>query len=154
MRILDEIKWMVNGIICNNEYFFWVIKIRGSIQCYTCKPRNYWVIHQAILVELMPFNIFAIFFFYLHGCPGQLTLTTINSTAHWTPCKPSGQVRHRGDDRRAHEGSNPGAVERDNLLPPLGQDPHCHICNICMLFKWPVIDKLGSYFRSRVLFMI
>jgi hypothetical protein len=66
----------------------------------------------------------AIFFFFdLRGCPGQLARTTTNLTAHWTPCKPSGYVRHRGGDRRAHEDSNPGAVEGDKPLPPPGQDP-------------------------------
>jgi len=66
-----------------------------------------------------------IFFFDLRGCPGQLARTTTNPTAHWTPCKPSEHVRHRGGDRCAHEDSNPGVVEGDKPLPPPGQDPRC-----------------------------
>jgi hypothetical protein len=42
-----------------------------------------------------------------------------------TPCKPSEHVRHRGDDRRAHEDSNPGAAGGDEPLPPPGQDLQC-----------------------------
>jgi hypothetical protein len=51
-------------------------------------------------------SFFFFFFFDLRGCPGQLARTTTNLTAHWTPCKPSKHVRHRGGDRRAHEDSN------------------------------------------------
>jgi len=48
------------------------------------------------------------FFFFNPRCPGQLTRTTTNPRTHWTPYKPSRQVKHRGDDRRARWGSNPG----------------------------------------------
>jgi len=71
--------------------------------------------------------IIIIFFFDLRGCPGQLAHTTTNPMAHWTPCKPSGHVRHRGGDRRAHEDSNPGAAGEDKPLLPPGQDPQCII---------------------------
>jgi len=75
----------------------------------------------------VPHITYLFLFIYLRGCPGQLARTTTNPTAHWIPCKPSGHVRHRGGDRRAHEGSNPGGAEGDKPLPPPGQDPQCRI---------------------------
>jgi len=64
------------------------------------------------------------FFFYLCGCLGQLARTTTNPMTHWTPCKPSGHVRHRGGDKHAYKDSNPGA-EGDKPLPPPAKDPQC-----------------------------
>ena len=66
-----------------------------------------------------------IFFFNLCRYPGQLARTTTNFTAHWTPCKPSGHVKHRECDRRAHEDSNSWAAKGDKLLPPPNQGPQC-----------------------------
>ena len=51
-------------------------------------------------------------------CPGQLTRTTINSWTHWTPCKASRQVKHRGGDRRARWGSNLGDRKKKTLPLP------------------------------------
>ena len=68
------------------------------------------------------------FFFDLCGCSGQLARITTNLMAHWTPCKLSEYVRHRGGDRRAHENSNPGAAGGDKPLLPPGQDPQCWDC--------------------------
>jgi hypothetical protein len=68
---------------------------------------------------------FLLFFFDLCGCPGQLARTTTNLTVHWTPCKPSGHVRHHEGDKYAHESSNSGAAEGDKPLSPPGQDPQC-----------------------------
>ena len=82
-----------------------------------CK-RNLQVCASQILAMLF-------FLFDLRGCPDQFARITTNLTAHWTPCKPSGHVRHRGDDRRAHESSNLEAVEKNKLLPSPGQDPQC-----------------------------
>jgi hypothetical protein len=67
-----------------------------------------------------------IFFFNL-GCPGQLTRTTTKSQIHWTPCKPSRQVRHREGDRCACWGSNPDDRGKKTLPLPLGQKPRCTI---------------------------
>ena len=56
-------------------------------------------------------KVLKIFFFFFFGnpwCPGQLTRTTTNPRAHWTSCKPSEHVRHRGGDRRTQRESNPG----------------------------------------------
>jgi len=67
-----------------------------------------------------------IFFFFDNlGCPGQLTRTTTNPRTHWTSCKPSRQVRHRGGDRRACWGLNPGCIGREILPRPLGYKPRC-----------------------------
>jgi hypothetical protein len=66
------------------------------------------------------------FFFFNPRCPGQLTRTTTNPRTHWTPCKPSRQVKHRGDDRRARWGSNPGDRDKETLSLPLGHKPRCN----------------------------
>jgi len=68
-----------------------------------------------------------LFFFFLiiRGCSSQLTRTTTNPQTHWTPCKPSRQVRHRGDDRRAHWDLNLGCIGREIVSRPLGYKPRC-----------------------------
>jgi len=48
------------------------------------------------------------FFFFYVGCPGQLTRTTTIPHGPLDILQAQEQVRHRGDDRRAHRGSNPG----------------------------------------------
>jgi len=49
------------------------------------------------------------FFFLIHvGCPGQLTHTTTIPHDPLDILQAQEQVRHRGGDRRAHRGSNPG----------------------------------------------
>jgi len=50
-----------------------------------------------------------IFFFFLIyvGCPGQLTRTTTILHGPLDILQAQEQVRHRGDDRRTHRGSNP-----------------------------------------------
>jgi hypothetical protein len=55
----------------------------------------------------MILDIFFFFFFHV-GCPGQLTRTTTISHGSLDILQAQEQVRHRGDDRRAHRGSNPG----------------------------------------------
>jgi hypothetical protein len=64
------------------------------------------------------------FFFYNSGCPGQSTRTTTNPRAHWTPCKPSRQVRYRGSDKYARWGLNSGCRSR-KTLSPLGYKHRC-----------------------------
>jgi len=51
-----------------------------------------------------------LFFFFLiyMGCPGQLTRTTTIPHGPLDILQVQEQVRHRGGDRRAHRGSNPG----------------------------------------------
>jgi hypothetical protein len=69
------------------------------------------------------FNIFIIFFknwyIYIYNpwCPGQLTRITTNPRTHWTPCKPSRQVRHRGGDKRACWSLNPGCKGIESWKP-------------------------------------
>jgi hypothetical protein len=45
------------------------------------------------------------------GCPGQLTRTTTIPHGPLDILQAQEQVRHRGGDRRAHRGSNPGWEE-------------------------------------------
>ena len=50
-----------------------------------------------------------LFFFFIHvGCLGQLTRTTTIPHSPLDILQAQEQVRHRGGDRRAHRGSNPG----------------------------------------------
>jgi len=51
------------------------------------------------------------FFFWLAwSVRTSLHAPRLFPTPHWTSCKPSEQVRHRGGDRRAHRGSNWGGT--------------------------------------------
>jgi len=49
-----------------------------------------------------------LFIFIYVGCPGQLTRTTTILHGPLDILQAQEQVRHRGGDRRAHRGSNPG----------------------------------------------
>jgi hypothetical protein len=106
----------------NTFHTFYLIDLNAWTSNGQCNrgPYTLWVNFFFFFVWVIFF-----FFFFLRGCPGQLARTTTNPTAHWTPCKPNGHVRHRGSDRRAHENSNPGAAGGDKPLLPPGQDPQC-----------------------------
>jgi hypothetical protein len=72
--------------------------------------------------------VFLVEYIYIYDnpkCPGQLTRTTTNPRTHWTPYKPSKQVRHCGGDRRAQRRSNLGAEARNSLPGPLSHDLKC-----------------------------
>jgi len=77
--------------------------VDGYARWYHCHAK-----HMQILIPncLIRYQIY-IYFFYNSGCPDQFTRTTTNPRTHWTSCKLSRHVRHRGDDRRTREGSNP-----------------------------------------------
>jgi hypothetical protein len=54
-------------------------------------------------------GLFFFFFFLIYvGCPGQLTRTTTIPHGPLDILQAQEQVRHRGGNRRAHRGSNPG----------------------------------------------
>ena len=59
---------------------------------------------------------FFFIFFYNPGCPGQFARTTTIPRIYWTSCKPSRQVRHHGNDKHTHKGSN---SEREQSKPHL-----------------------------------
>ena len=82
---------------------------------------------------------------------GQLTRTTTNPRAHWTSCKPSEHVRHRGGDRRAQWGSNPCAEEGNKSLPPLG---HNLMCDFHHTFKFIYGDHSLPYTLHLLLFLL
>jgi hypothetical protein len=105
-------EWSINYIACIQDVMCF------SVYCIAC----FWSVMCSMKNSLTKGFVF---FFYLHGCPGQLARTMTNPTAHWTSCKPSEHVRHRGDDRRAQGDSNPGAEEGNKSLPPLGQYLKC-----------------------------
>ena len=53
-------------------------------------------------------NFIYIYILIYVGCPGQLTRTTTIPHGPLDILQAQKQVRHRGGDRRAHRGSNPG----------------------------------------------
>ena len=62
-----------------------------------------------LIITKVPYEKSIFFFFLIHvGCPGQLTRTTTIPHGPLDILQAQEQVRHRGDDRRAHRGSNPG----------------------------------------------
>lgn len=60
------------------------------------------------------------FLYFLCECSGQFARIMTNFMVHWTSCKPSKHVRHRGDDRHVHKNSNSGAEKKNKSLPPQG----------------------------------
>ena len=61
--------------------------------------------YSLIFVHSCKINQFNIMIFFDNpGCPSQFTRATTNSRIHWTSCKPSKYVRHRGGDKRAQWG--------------------------------------------------
>ena len=67
---------------------------------------------------------FFFFFFFYVGCPGQLTRTTTIPHGPLDILQAQEQVRHRGGDRRAHRGSNPGQERNKSHDWPQQLDPH------------------------------
>jgi hypothetical protein len=85
------------------------------------------------------FRNFFFFFFDNPGCPDQLTCTSINLWTHWTPYKPSGQVKHRRDDKHAQKGSNPDTEKENKTFPPLNHKLKCNFLKrnkiLCFVFS-------------------
>jgi hypothetical protein len=92
--------------------FRWVI-----ILMTPCPLEKFWTAFPLILSMPLIFmdHMWRKQFLYFDnpGCPGQLTCTTTNSRIHWISCKPSRQVRHRGDNKYACRGLNPGCRMQD-----------------------------------------
>jgi hypothetical protein len=75
--------------------------------------------------QLDPQSLSSHFFFLIHvGCPGQLTRTTTIPHAPLDILQAQEQVRHRGGDRRAHRGSNPGGGTEQVHDGPQQLNPH------------------------------
>ena len=68
-------------------------------------------------------KLFFIYLFIYMGCPGQLTRTTTIPHSPLDILQAQEQVRHRGDDRRAHRGSNPGRERNKSHDWPQQLDP-------------------------------
>jgi len=58
------------------------------------------------------------------GCPGQLTRTTTIPHGSLDILQAQEQVRHRGGDRRAHRGLNPGGGAEQVHDGPQQLNPH------------------------------
>jgi len=77
-------------------------------------------LHLALRGQIISF----FFFFLIHvGCPGQLTRTTTIPHGSLDILQAQEQVRHRGGDRRAHRGSNPGGGAEQVHDGPQQLDP-------------------------------
>jgi len=87
-------------------------QVERCLFIYTSKSLK-WVIH-----------FFFFFFFLIYvWCPGQLTRTTTIPHGPLNILQAQEQVRHRGGDRRAHRGSNPGRERNKSHGWPQQLDP-------------------------------
>ena len=120
--------------------------------CFCC-----WFFVEKWLFLQVKFDIFlcmvfycCIFFFlFTWGCPGQLTRTTIISHGPLDILQTQEQVRHRGGDRRAHKGSNPGRGRNKSHDWPQQLDPQVQkqvefwsVCN--MIYIYIYMDNSNS----------
>jgi len=81
----------------------------------------------------LPFGLFFyffLFFFIYVGCPGQLTRTTTILHGPLDTLQAQEQVRHRGGDRCAHRGSNPGRGRNKSHDWPQQLDPQVHLFDL------------------------
>jgi len=100
-------------------------------------------------LALLPiyFVYFVIFFFLIYvGCPGQLTRTTTIPHGPLDILQAQEQVRHRGGDRRAHRGSNPGRGRNKSHGWPQQLDPQVLFCNILIVYV--LVDLFWIFIMS------
>jgi hypothetical protein len=134
-----------------------------------CPLEKFWTAFPLILSMPLIFmdHMWRKQFFYFDnpGCPGQLTRTTTNPRIHWTLCKPSRQVRHRGDNKHACWDLNPGCRGREFFNGP---DVTClryysdtledsvHICELSMNPSWMAhsIQQCCLFFSVSTLLII
>jgi hypothetical protein len=86
------------------------------------------------------------------GCPGQLTRTTTIPHGPLDILQAQEQVRHRGGDRRAHRGSNPGRGRNKSHCWPQQLDPQVRIDEflIEVVEQWEALAKLHMLHWLRV----
>ncbi|KAJ6958143.1 hypothetical protein NC653_039944 [Populus alba x Populus x berolinensis] len=53
-------KGMANGLMCNEEYSIWTVRIRSLTRCCTCCPRGFSAMHRAPPLGLGCYNIIPI----------------------------------------------------------------------------------------------
>jgi hypothetical protein len=92
-----------------------LINMKYQIRCHewVVYCDNYWGCDKRINCK------YSFFFFNNSGCSGQLMRTTTNLRIHWTSCKPSEHVKHRGSDRRVQWELNPNTEKRNKSFPSL-----------------------------------
>jgi len=90
------------------------------------------------------------------GCPGQLTRTTTIPHGPLDILQAQEQVRHRGGDRRAHKGSNPGRGRNKShdwpqqldpqvvILIPIGVRGVDYLHQILKIRGWKVVVIAGQ----------
>ena len=86
---------------------------------------------KLIIYNLCLINMIFYLFIYV-GCPDQLSRTTTILHGPLDILQAHEQVRHRGDDRRAHKGSNPEREWNKSHNWPQQLDPQLHM----ILFIW------------------
>ena len=115
--------------------------------------------YMILLCSFFTYNIkVPVFFFFLFliyvGCPGQLTRTTTIPHGPLDALQAQEQVRHRGGDRRAHRGSNPGRGRNKSHDWPQQLDPQVQPIHgprfydhlVCLFLvaatkTWPILTK-------------
>jgi hypothetical protein len=94
-------------------------------------PYDSWIFYFDLkLYFFLFFNSFFFFFLIYVGCPGQLTRTTTIPHGPLDILQAQEQVRHRGGDRRAHRGSNPGRGRNKSHGWPQQLDPQVQMRSI------------------------
>jgi len=91
-----------------------------------------------------------VFFFIYVGCPGQLTRTTTIPHGPLDILQAQEQVRHRGGDRCAYRGSNPGRGRNKSHDWPQQLDPQVQKREVMFLKKTREYNyKSSKYIQKR-----
>ena len=97
-------------------------------------------------------NDWQAFFFLIYvGCPGQLTRTTTIPHGPLDILQAQEQVRHRGGDRRAHRGSNPGRGRNKSHGWPQQLDPQVQELDIWLYHKRCsfFVKQINIFFKKK-----
>jgi hypothetical protein len=119
---------------------------------------EFYSIYFTIFLRI-PYSMFfmcTFFFFFIYvGCPGQLMRTTTIPHGPLDILQAQEQVRHRGGDRRAHRGSNPGRGRNKSHGWPQQLDPQVHFdmkLLWCDFIFFPIIKNIhesyGTWLRE------
>jgi len=96
-------------------------------------------------INSLPKQILFFFFLIYVGCPGQLTRTTTIPHGPLDILQAQEQVRHRGGDRRAHRGSNPGRGRNKSHCWPQQLDPQVRLSKFLMML---IIHSISMFMNQ------
>jgi len=109
---------------------------------------------MGLLARELIVHILIIFFFLIYvGCPDQFTRTTTIPHGPLDILQAQKQVRHRGGDRRAHRGSNPGRGRNKSHDWPQQLDPQVHIYSY-FIMRWGWFVMIRRWLKSPPLFSL